>query len=136
MYGDYDIKCKVCGQRRGNHYSKVHDDKALTFCSLVDSELYMETGVVKDNNRTFIPVNTTERLHKYKSELIENTTVIMNETDPRARKGQIGTIICRDSRLARIKWNNGGIYFHPVKNISPLKNIKDPNLLFLMEKTI
>lgn len=48
--------------------------------------------------------------------------------------GSMGIVKYRDQSSAKVQWDNGNLYFHQIENISILKDVKDPNVLFCLEK--
>jgi len=89
----------------------------------------METGVT--GGKRFKPVKTLAML---KSEITERSIVVMNRSDPWAVEGQIGVVMNRQYKSARIKWGDGRIFSHSINRVSLLKGAKDPNLLFCIAK--
>ena len=128
MHDNYQVRCALCGRRRGQHYSASEN---LIFCRYEDLQTLKDTGVVTGGR--FITLGPKET-HIYKPEIKENSEVVMAVTDKFIHKGRIGIVKWRDHRAAKILWNKNCLYFHQIENISLLKDVKDPNLLFSIKE--
>jgi len=130
---DYSIICQTCGRHRGDHYSN-NSNSPVIFCDYKDLKHYLATGIVEGPR--FVPTDGRKMIYKWKSKIVENAKVVMATSDGLAKKGQVGIVINRDEDTARVAWNNGLSYRHHINNLSLLSDSTDPNLLFLVRKSI